>query len=125
MRVLRYREADRLGYGRERGAGYGSTPLNENYFKLLSALVGEVPTMMRWKSKGGVGTHVVLRFEKTTFTPAEAIALEGALGSDLKRVVLYIARLKNGVEQPRVLFKPQPPNPLGWYQRIKEKWENR
>lgn len=81
--------------------------IHEDNLKMLCDLVEEIPTSTRWPSKSGLGTHVVLQFEKATFTPAEAIALEAALGSDPKRAVLYVMRLRNKVNEPRVLFMPK------------------
>jgi hypothetical protein len=80
--------------------------LNQVNYKLMCELLKEWPTMTSWKSKSGAGTHMVLTFEKTTFTVAEALALEASLGSDVKRAMLYVMRLKNEVLEPRVLFKP-------------------
>ena len=90
----------------------GTAELREDVLKLVSDLFKEVPTKSQWKSKDGIGTHVVLRFEKTTFTEAEAVAMEAALGSDLKRAALAILRLKNSAPQPRVLFQPPAPQPI-------------
>jgi hypothetical protein len=80
--------------------------IHEANYKMMCDLLGEEPLATRWTSKSGKGTHVVLQFEKATFTPAEAIALEVSLGSDPKRAVLYVLRLKNNVTEPRVLFMP-------------------
>lgn len=83
----------------------GPSKINEECLDMISSLLGEIPTKTTWNSKGG-GTHAVLNFEKNTFTTAEAIAIEAALGSDPKRAALYILRLKHSVTQPRVLFMP-------------------
>lgn len=83
--------------------------MHEPSLELLCALVGELPMTTRWPSKSGKGTHVVLRFAKATFTPAEALVAEVILGSDPKRALLYLKRLQNGVPEPRVLFMPPTP----------------
>lgn len=62
--------------------------------------------MQSWRSKSGTGQHVVLRFPDKKFTPAQAMVLETALGSDPFRSVLGVMRLLNGVKEPRVLFRP-------------------
>ena len=80
--------------------------INETALDCLCDVVSELPLMVKWKSKSG-GTHVVLHFLTTTFSEAEAVAMEGALGSDAKRVVLYIMSLQNGVKRPRILFMPR------------------
>lgn len=60
-----------------------------------------------WASRSGTGRHVRIMAD-ARFTPAQALALEVALGSDPLRTILGVKRLQNGVEQPRMLFKPLP-----------------
>lgn len=68
-------------------------------------------TMASWLSKSGEGEHVVLKFDpgSAEWSHAEAIALEAALGSDPIRAVLSVLRIREGVTNPRVLFKPRSP----------------
>src|SRR4051812_30908289 len=52
--------------------------IHEENLQLLCEILKEQPLCTRWPSKSKKGEHVVLQFVKTTFTPAEAIALEVA-----------------------------------------------
>lgn len=83
--------------------------INQAVLEQLWRQFGET-TEESWVSRSGTGRHVVLRFhEDRMFSHAEALALEGALGSDPKRVLFGIARLKFGVENPRMLWRPGTP----------------
>ena len=53
----------------------------------------EVPIMIGWRSKSG-GTHMLLRFEKTTFTEAEAVAMGSQSVRNIER------RIKAWAGQP-------------------------
>ena len=59
----------------------------------------------QWKSKGG-NTHVVLRL-KNPLPVEHRIALETILGSDPKRSLFALERVRAGVEEPGLLFKPK------------------
>lgn len=58
-----------------------------------------------WVSKSG-NKHLIITIEQG-ISEVEAIALQAACGSDPKREVLCLLRLKNGIEKPIRLFKPQ------------------
>lgn len=80
--------------------------MNYQVFEKLIELFGDATTES-WASRGAHGTHIKLTFDmKQPFTPAEALALECALGSDPLRTLFGVARLHQGVVQPRMLFRP-------------------
>lgn len=83
--------------------------MNGDMFQFLCKLLKEEPTKVSWKSKSGKGTHVLLYFERNTFTEGQALALEAILGSDPTRVLFGVVRERNGVTPSRLLFMPQPP----------------
>jgi hypothetical protein len=63
-------------------------------------------SFQQWESRSRCGSHIRITMD-VTFTPAQALALESALGSDPLRTILGVKRLQNGVVQPRMLFKPR------------------
>lgn len=81
--------------------------INEAVLIKLIEVTSETPVGETWTSRGGRGHHMQLTFQFWTFTPAEAMALECALGSDPLRTLFGVSRLKNGVKQPRMLFRPK------------------
>ena len=58
-----------------------------------------------WKSKGG-NIHMVLHMNNP-LTVVHRIALETILGSDPQRSLFALLRVKKGVEEPGLLFKPK------------------
>jgi len=60
----------------------------------------------RWRSKSGVGTHVIVELAVGLRSEEERIALQASCGSDGLRELLAIACLYDGCERPSVLFKP-------------------
>ena len=71
----------------------------------LGRLFGGFEVTERYKSKSGKGWHLVIRIGMD-LTPIERIALQAALGSDGFREMLAVACIRNGVDEPSVLFKP-------------------
>lgn len=61
----------------------------------------------RWTSKSGKGLHVRLH-TGIALNPLERLVAQAALGSDPKREILGILRLKQGEEETSLLFKPKP-----------------
>lgn len=59
-----------------------------------------------WASRSK-GTHAMLVMAKS-FTAAERVALQAALGSDPVREMISVARLRAGIEPHSTLYKPQP-----------------
>lgn len=92
--------------------------LNTDMLAKLEELFGRA-TVESWPSQSGTGKHVRVTWAvhedgllelsdallPPNFSPAEAMVLEMALGSDPLRAVLGVRRLQNGVEQPRMLFR--------------------
>lgn len=60
--------------------------------------------MEEWTSKGG-NKHKILHMKIPLFV-THRIALETILGSDPQRSLFALARVKEGVEEPGLLFKP-------------------
>lgn len=58
-----------------------------------------------WRSKGG-NQHNVLHMKVPLFV-THRIALETILGSDPQRSLFALLRVKDGVEEPGLLFKPK------------------
>lgn len=79
--------------------------MNQEMLTKLSEQFGGF-TYQQWESRSGCGRHVRITMD-VSFTPAQALALESALGSDPLRTILGVKRLQNGVVQPRMLFKPR------------------
>lgn len=84
----------------------GGVGMNQDVYKKLVEKLGETPRMEGWLSKSGRGRHLLLTFEKNSFSEAEAVALESALGSDPVRTLFGTLRAKNGVDKARLLFRP-------------------
>ena len=63
----------------------------------------EVDSVVRSRSKSGKGWHIRVRFEQDV-TPMERIAFQAALGSDRKRELLSILRIRLGVDRPPTIF---------------------
>lgn len=82
----------------------GEKELNVAVLAELHEHLGEYE-VATWQSKSG-GAHVVLIFPGRKFTHAEATALEAALGSDPVRAAINIVRMRKGVKNPRLLFRP-------------------
>lgn len=59
----------------------------------------------RWRSKSGVGTHVVVECDPLPF--ASRVAIAACLGSDPMREGLAVAMLRDGKDEPSVLFRPK------------------
>ena len=76
----------------------------EGNLQLLASLFG-VTNVERWKSKSK-GHHVIVHIATKGLSDAERIALQAALGSDGKREIIAIKRLRDGDTRPSVLFKP-------------------
>ena len=64
----------------------------------------ELKELDRWKSKSGVGIHVVLQCKPLSFV--KRVAIQAALGSDPIRECLAISMEIDGLIEPSVLFKP-------------------
>lgn len=79
--------------------------INKDMYRKVVEQFG-APEQTAWRSRNG-GLHVVLTFPQAAFEPAQALALETALGSDPLRTILGVKRMLTGVTQPRMLFKPQ------------------
>lgn len=84
------------------------TPESELQFndnlQLFASLFGVV-NVEGWKSKSK-GRHVVVHTATKRISDAERIALQAALGSDGKREIIAIKRLRDGDTRPSVLFRP-------------------
>lgn len=67
-----------------------------------------VESVERWPSKGGHGEHVVLHLTEPIDDTPTRLLLQASLGSDPKRELLSLYRVKHNHPTPSVLFKPKP-----------------
>jgi len=65
----------------------------------------DVTEVRRWVSKSGFGTHVLLR-SKISLPVEQRMLLQAILGSDLKRELYNLVRMRNGNPEPCLLFEP-------------------
>ena len=72
---------------------------------LLAALWGIV-NIQSWKSKSGIGRHVVIDLPQS-LTHEQRIGLQAAMGSDGKREIIAMKRAEANDPRPSVLFKPK------------------
>jgi len=72
----------------------------------IKDLFGGLAEESRWKSKSGIGTHVVVK-AGMDLTVEQRLLLQCALGSDPIRESLGLNLLLNGVSNPIALFKPK------------------
>lgn len=66
-----------------------------------------IEEIQSWPSKSG-HRHTRIKLYTPISEPAMRYALQAALGSDPVREMLSIVRLRNGVPEPSMLFKPGP-----------------
>lgn len=59
-----------------------------------------------WISKSGRGVHVLLTLDAEVAYPHDLIIIQGYLGSDLKRDFLTLMQIWHGMEDSRLLFRP-------------------
>jgi hypothetical protein len=83
----------------------------DRYRKMLLKLrdVFDLKEVERWKSKSGVGVHVVISCRALPFV--SRIAIAACLGSDPMREGLAVAMARDGKEEPSVLFRPRVAQP--------------
>ncbi len=61
----------------------------------------------RWKSKSGIGEHVIITVNDRELSLVERIALQSALGSDrLHEYLSLVTGVWEGNEDPIILFRP-------------------
>jgi hypothetical protein len=61
----------------------------------------------KWRSRGGAGWHFVITLDQPVDNVVERILLQSTLGSDQKRELLSLYRVRRGHKTPSVLFKPR------------------
>lgn len=92
-----------LDFDSEEGYAKFADTLLRFHGRLGFEYFGDIDT---WHSKSGAGhRHVVIHLTQPMGV-AERIATQTALGSDPVRSLLGLARLRNGVVEPNLLFKP-------------------
>jgi hypothetical protein len=80
-----------------------------NFQNLLPLLAEHLPVeeVERWRSSGGIGTHVVLRLTGADLSISERACHQACLGSDPKRELLAILHASDGTDLFPGLFKPK------------------
>lgn len=78
-----------------------------NNFPLAEKLFGPLVEVRKTTSKSGVGTHVVVRLPHP-FDAAQRVALQACLGSDLRREMRSIARIRADDPEPILFFETRP-----------------
>lgn len=88
------------------------TPESRHQFNAMLPMVHDrfnVKDYQTWSSKSG-NTHVRLTIEKCA-TPMERLLLQAVLGSDVKRELLGMLKIRAAIsDDPSVLFKPPMPD---------------
>ena len=74
-------------------------------YPVLSTIMG-CHEVNRWKSKSGLGYHVVLELQEPK-SDVIRIGMQAILGSDPKREALAYSRIHKGIPNPILLFKPK------------------
>ena len=82
-----------------------SLTVYESQIAILNKAMPEIKETTRWKSKGGVGWHVVIALDKP-LTYQERAGMQAMLGSDLKRELLGFLNGRKE-QEPFCLFKPR------------------
>lgn len=90
------------------------TPEDLSYYQDKALLVLQnyisIREIKRWKSKSGIGTHVVLELD-AELPVAVRIALQAVLGSDRMRELYGIVKvIADATEEPSILFRPKGEN---------------